>query len=131
MRCEAFFRTAARQAETMVLKGDLLIAISTSGNSSHVIPRRGGREHVRSSHDRPDRVLVAAALASSIAFAGDTRTIALDIANMTCAACPITVRKSLERVAGVTSAKVDYATKRATVTFDSAKTTSSVAQAGR
>lgn len=50
-----------------------------------------------------------------------TRTVTLSVENMSCAACPITVRKALEKVPGVAQAKVDFATKTATVTFDPAK----------
>jgi len=45
------------------------------------------------------------------------------IENMTCATCPITVRKAMERVDGVQSVKVDYDTKTAVVVFDPAITT--------
>ena len=41
---------------------------------------------------------------------------------MSCATCPIAVRKALERVEGVRSAQVDFETKTATVTFDAAMT---------
>jgi mercuric ion binding protein len=51
------------------------------------------------------------------------RTATSDVTNMDCAVCPITVRKSLENVPGVNSAKVDFKTKRAVVTFDPARTT--------
>ncbi len=67
--------------------------------------------------------LVATVMASSAALAGDTRTATLDVTNMTCAVCPITVRKALEKVAGVDTAKVDFKTQRAVVAFDPAKTT--------
>lgn len=50
-----------------------------------------------------------------------TKTVTLAVENMTCAACPITVRKALEKVPGVTKTKVDLGTKTATVTFDPAK----------
>jgi copper chaperone CopZ len=40
---------------------------------------------------------------------------------MDCAVCPITVRKALEKVSGVSSAKVDFASKRAQVVFDPKK----------
>jgi mercuric ion binding protein len=41
---------------------------------------------------------------------------------MTCPACPITVRKSLEKVPGVSSVEVRYEKKQVVVTFDDAKT---------
>lgn len=45
----------------------------------------------------------------------------LEVKNMTCAACPITVRKALERLPGVKSAKVDYASATAVVEYDPAR----------
>lgn len=45
------------------------------------------------------------------------------IENMTCATCPITVRKAMRRVEGVYSVKVDFKTKQAHVSFDPALTT--------
>lgn len=68
-------------------------------------------------------VVLAALVAASSAFAGGTRTATLDVTNMDCAVCPITVRKALEKVPGVGSAKVDLKTHRAVVAFDPAKTT--------
>ncbi len=47
-----------------------------------------------------------------------SRTVTLDVQNMTCAVCPITVKKALEQVSGVQKVKVDYASKTATVQFD-------------
>lgn len=38
--------------------------------------------------------------------------------NMNCSVCPITVRKALERVSGVTSAEIDFDRKTAKVTYD-------------
>ncbi|MFM0176638.1 mercury resistance system periplasmic binding protein MerP [Paraburkholderia sediminicola] len=66
-------------------------------------------------------VLVATALTASTALAEGLRTVTLDVTNMDCAVCPITVRKALEKVSGVTSAKVDFAGKRAEVVFDPKK----------
>jgi mercuric ion binding protein len=51
------------------------------------------------------------------------RTAAFAIDNMTCPACPITVRTAMSRVAGVRSVQVDFASKRATVTYDPARAT--------
>ncbi|MEW6340118.1 MAG: mercury resistance system periplasmic binding protein MerP [Pseudomonadota bacterium] len=66
-------------------------------------------------------VFVATALSASTALAEELRTVTLDVTNMDCAVCPITVRKTLEKVPGVTSAKVDFASKRAEVVFDPKK----------
>jgi mercuric ion binding protein len=64
--------------------------------------------------------LLAAALALSplAALAAAPQTVTLDVKNMTCAVCPITVRKALEKVQGVAGVKVDLDAKTATVTFD-------------
>ncbi|MBI2311461.1 MAG: mercury resistance system periplasmic binding protein MerP [Betaproteobacteria bacterium] len=51
------------------------------------------------------------------------RTIVLDVPSMTCAACPLTVKKALERVPGVTQVKTTYEPKEAVVTYDDSKTT--------
>jgi len=53
-----------------------------------------------------------------MAMAATQKTVTLDVKNMTCAVCPITVRKSLERVAGVSAVKVNFANKTAIVTYD-------------
>ena len=45
----------------------------------------------------------------------------VDVQNMTCSVCPITVKKSLQKVPGVTDAKIDFERKTATVRFDTGK----------
>lgn len=50
------------------------------------------------------------------------RTVTLKVSNMTCAACPITVKKALQKVPGVTKIAVSFEKKQAVVTFDDAKT---------
>jgi mercuric ion binding protein len=52
------------------------------------------------------------------ALAAPPETTVLDVQNMTCGLCPVTVRKSLEKVPGVSQAQIDFAKKTATVTFD-------------
>jgi len=59
-------------------------------------------------------------------LAGMVQTVTLDVKNMTCAICPITVKKALERVPGVTDVKVDFDKKAARVSFDPEKTTPAV-----
>jgi mercuric ion binding protein len=66
-------------------------------------------------------VLTFGALFSAPAFAG-TQTVTLSVPGMTCATCPITVKKALSQVDGVIEAKVTYEPKEAVVTFDDAKT---------
>jgi len=55
------------------------------------------------------------------ALAAATKTVILDVGNMTCPLCRVTVRKALENVPGVAHVDVDYAAKTATVTFDPEK----------
>lgn len=50
------------------------------------------------------------------------RTVVLAVDNMTCPICPITVRKALEQVPGVSKASADLESATATVSFDPAKT---------
>lgn len=58
------------------------------------------------------------------------QTVSMSVEKMTCALCPVTVRKAMERVDGVQLVEVDYDNKTATVTFDDTKTTAAeVAQA--
>jgi mercuric ion binding protein len=64
-------------------------------------------------------VLIGAAVALPFSlFAGTLQTVTLDVQNMTCAVCPITVKKALEKVPGVTHAKVDFDKRTASVSFD-------------
>ncbi len=62
---------------------------------------------------------VACCTASALAA---PKTITLSVKNMTCAACPITVKKSLDKVEGVEKVDVSLEKKEAVVTFDDAKT---------
>src|SRR6266567_8188362 len=56
------------------------------------------------------------------AYAAAPQTAVLDLKNMTCAMCSITVHKALEKVPGVIAAEVDYDHKTATVKYDRDKT---------
>lgn len=64
---------------------------------------------------------IAAALCATPLWAA-TETTTLKVPGMTCAACPITVKKALQRVPGVSKIDVNYPQKEVTVTFDDAKT---------
>jgi periplasmic mercuric ion binding protein len=55
------------------------------------------------------------------AWAG-SKTVTLLVSGMTCAACPITIKKALTDVDGVTDAEVSFDKKEAVVTFDDTKT---------
>ena len=65
--------------------------------------------------------LAVGVLASSAAFAAD-KTITLAVKNMYCAACPHTVKASLEAVAGVKAVTVSFRDKMAVVTYDDSRT---------
>ena len=58
----------------------------------------------------------AQAQSAEAATASQTATFAIE--NMTCALCPVTVRKAMEGVSGVKSVSVDFEQKTATVVFD-------------
>lgn len=66
--------------------------------------------------------------AQQIAVQQQTALFAIE--NMTCAACPFTVRKAMQSVNGVQSVSVDFDAKTATVIFDpSVTTTDSIGEA--
>ena len=65
--------------------------------------------------------LVLGLSGAGMAFAA-LKTVALDVPGMTCALCPLTVRKALQKVHGVEKVAVSYEKKEAVVTFDDAKT---------
>ncbi|HLA32086.1 MAG TPA: mercury resistance system periplasmic binding protein MerP [Pseudomonas sp.] len=56
------------------------------------------------------------------ALAAPAQSVTLEVQNMTCPVCPITVKKSLEKVSGVSAVEVDFAQKTATVSFDPEQT---------
>jgi periplasmic mercuric ion binding protein len=62
--------------------------------------------------------LVGIALPASAAV----KTVVLAVPSMDCPVCPITVKKALKQVPGVSQANVDFAKRQATVVFDDAKT---------
>ena len=68
-------------------------------------------------HTRVSCAALAITLATSV-FAGTPQTVVLDVQNMTCPVCPITVRRSLARLPGVSDTEIDYGRKIATVKFD-------------
>ena len=49
------------------------------------------------------------------------KTVTLSVPTMDCPVCPITVKKALSKVPGVSQAEVDFEKRQATVTFDDAK----------
>lgn len=71
------------------------------------------------------KLLTSFALATLVAAPAwaAPQAVTLAVSKMTCAACPITVKTALSRVPGVTSVRVSFEKKQATVAFDDAKTT--------
>jgi len=68
-------------------------------------------------------LLFVALLATSLgALAAEPQTVILDVQNMTCELCPITVKKALDKVPGVAASKIDFAKKTATVKFNPDRT---------
>lgn len=65
-------------------------------------------------------VLGAGLLTTSLWAA--TQTTILKVPGMTCPTCPITVKKALQQVPGVSRITVRYPQKEVTVTFDNKKT---------
>ena len=68
-------------------------------------------------------------LLASVAFAAFAlpvsaapKTVTLSVPGMTCATCPITVKKAITRVEGVSRIDVRYEQREAVVTFDDART---------
>ena len=66
--------------------------------------------------------LIALAAALSAPAWAATKTVTLSVPGMTCAACPITVKKALSKVEGVSKVDVGFEKREAVVTFDNAKT---------
>jgi mercuric ion binding protein len=65
--------------------------------------------------------LVALAAMTSPLWAA-TQTVTLSVPDMNCAACPITVKKALTKVSGVSKTDVNLDRREAKVTFDDART---------
>jgi mercuric ion binding protein len=69
------------------------------------------------------KLLVAFAVALvAVPVWAATQTVTLAVPGMTCAACPITVKKALSKVQGVIRTDVNFDRREAVVTFDEAKT---------
>lgn len=68
-------------------------------------------------------MLAGLALTAALSLPAEAapRTVVLSVPGMNCAACPITVRKALEKVSGVRSVKATLEPPEAVVTFDDAK----------
>lgn len=63
-------------------------------------------------------------LVTGMSFASEVeQTVIFDVEQMTCATCPISVRKAMQRVDGVKSVEVSLEGKSAVVTFNPSATT--------
>lgn len=69
------------------------------------------------------KLFASLALVAAIAPArAATQTVTLAVPGMTCSSCPITVKKAISKVQGVSKIKVGFEKREAVVTFDDAKT---------
>lgn len=66
-------------------------------------------------------IALVLAIASLSAWA-KPQTVTLELPTMNCAMCPITVKKALKKVGGVSKAEVSYEHKQAVVTFEDTQT---------
>lgn len=66
----------------------------------------------------------AAYAEATVAPSKQQQTVTLNIENVTCAMCTVTIKKALQKVEGVQNVTVDYDAKTAVVTFDNHKTNS-------
>ncbi len=68
-------------------------------------------------------IVAVAAVAATIILPAQaaTQTVTLAVPTMDCPMCPITVKKALTKVPGVSDAKIDFDKREAAVTFDDVK----------
>ncbi len=73
------------------------------------------------------RLATVVALGATLSVPGwaATKTVTLSVPGMTCAACPITVKMALTKVAGVQRADVSFEKREAVVAFDDTRTSAS------
>ncbi len=69
-------------------------------------------------------IVVLAAGSLDAATSGE-ETVSFNVEKMTCATCPIAVRKAMERVEGVKEVTVDFDSKTAIVRYDASMTDAS------
>ncbi|HHP3211533.1 TPA: mercury resistance system periplasmic binding protein MerP [Escherichia coli] len=68
------------------------------------------------------KLFASLALAAAVAPVwAATQTVTLAVPGMTCAACPITVKKALSKVESVSKVDVGFEKREAVVTFDDTK----------
>ena len=66
--------------------------------------------------------VTSAVLTAVFTVSAAPATAALSVPSMDCAACPITIKRALTKVNGVSQIKVDLEKRQATVMFDDSKT---------
>ena len=71
---------------------------------------------------KTSKLLSALLLAAALPALAATKTVTLAIPSMTCPVCPITVKKALKAVPGVSQVNVNFDKKDAVVSFDDSKT---------
>ncbi|WPC06435.1 cation transporter [Pseudomonas benzenivorans] len=62
-------------------------------------------------------LLTSLAILPLLAAAGAPVPVTLEVRNMSCGLCPITVKQALQKVPGVESVRIDYARKTASVRY--------------
>ena len=68
------------------------------------------------------KLSISLMLAAAVPALAATKTVTLAIPSMTCPVCPITVKKALSAVPGVSKTDVVFARKEAIVTYNDART---------
>jgi mercuric ion binding protein len=91
---------------------DLLVGVSSSRASFNV----------KGTLVRVITKLIAFALLPVASAYAASQSAVLDLQNMTCSLCSVTVKKALQKVPGVEDTKIDYDTKTATIKYDPNKT---------
>jgi len=71
---------------------------------------------------RKSLVALVLAIEALTSLAATPQTAVLDVQNVTCSLCAVTVKKAREKVPGVSQAQSDVRKQTATVSFDSDKT---------
>ena len=69
---------------------------------------------------------LTAMLSCSLTLAATPKQVVLDVQNMTCPTCSVTIEKALDNVPGVSSEQIDLKTATVTVTFDVERTDTAV-----
>lgn len=68
------------------------------------------------------KLSISLMLAAAVPALAATKTVTLAIPSMTCPVCPITVKKALSAVPGVSKTDVIFARREAIVTYNDART---------